>query len=39
MVTNLDKLNVGSLVNIEIDQNTISVVETVKNTLAAQKSR
>ena len=38
-VTNLDKLNVGALVNIEIDQNTISVVETVKNTLAAQKSR
>ena len=39
VVTNLDKLKVGSLVNIEIDQNTISVVETVKNTLAAQKSR
>ena len=39
MVTDLDKLNVGALVNIEIDQNTISVVETVKNTLAAQKSR
>jgi hypothetical protein len=26
------------LVNVEIDQNTISIVETVKKTLAAQKS-
>ena len=28
----------GSQVNIEIDQNTIAIVETVKNSLAAQKS-
>ena len=38
-VTNLNDLKKGSLVNIEIDQNTIAVVETVKNSLAAQKSR
>jgi riboflavin synthase len=38
-ITNLDKLNEKSLVNIEIDQNTISIVETVKKTLAAQKLR
>ena len=37
-VTNLDVLKKGSHVNIEIDQNTIAVVETVKNSLAAQKS-
>ena len=37
-VTNLDGLKKGSLVNIEIDQNTIAIVETVKNSLAAQKS-
>ena len=37
-VTNLDGLEKGSLVNIEIDQNTIAIVETVKNSLAAQKS-
>ncbi len=37
-VTNLNALKKGSLVNIEIDQNTIAVVETVKNSLAAQKS-
>ena len=37
-VTNLNDLKKGSLVNIEIDQNTIAVVETVKNSLAAQKS-
>ena len=37
-VTNLNVLKKGSLVNIEIDQNTIAVVETVKNSLAAQKS-
>ena len=30
-VTNLNVLKKGSLVNIEIDQNTIAVVETVKN--------
>ena len=38
-VTNLDSLEEGSSVNVEIDQNTISVVETVKRALAAQKSR
>ena len=38
-VTNLSDLRKGSFVNIEIDQNTIAIVETVKNTLAAQKSR
>ena len=38
VVTNLNVLKKGSLVNIEIDQNTIAVVETVKNSLAAQKS-
>ena len=38
-VTNLNTLKKGSLVNIEIDQNTIAIVETVKNSLAAQKSR
>ena len=37
-VTNLNVLKKGSIVNIEIDQNTIAVVETVKNSLAAQKS-
>ena len=37
-VTNLDYIVEGSRVNVEIDQNTISVVETVKRTLAAQKS-
>ena len=37
-MTNLNVLKKGSLVNIEIDQNTIAVVETVKNSLAAQKS-
>ena len=37
-VTNLDYIVEGSSVNVEIDQNTISVVETVKRTLAAQKS-
>ena len=38
-VTNLSDLKKNSLVNIEIDQNTIAIVKTVKNTLAAQKSR
>ena len=38
-VTNLDSLIEGSAINVEIDQNTISIVETVKRTLAAQKSR
>ena len=37
-VTNLKNLKKGSLVNVEIDQNTIAIVETVKNTLASQKS-
>ena len=37
-VTNLNTLKKGSLVNIEIDQNTIAIVETVKNSLAAQES-
>ena len=37
-VTNLKNLKKDSLVNIEIDQNTIAIVETVKNTLASQKS-
>ena len=38
-VTNLDSLSKGSSVNVEIDQNTISIVETVKRTLATQKLR
>ena len=37
-ITNLDKLSEGDQVNIEIDQNTITVVNTVKKTLAAQIS-
>ena len=37
-VTNLNTLKKGSQVNIEIDQNTIAIVETVKNSLAAQES-
>lgn len=37
-VTNLSFLLQGSSVNVEIDQNTISIVETVKRTLATQKS-
>ena len=38
-VTNLNDLKSNCLVNVEIDQNTIAIVETVKNTLAAKKSR
>ena len=38
-VTNLDSLIEGSAINVEIDQNTISIVETVKRTLAAQELR
>ena len=38
-VTNLDMLKEGSNVNIEIDQNTMTIVETVKNILSTQKSR
>ena len=38
-VTNLDGLSKGFSVNVEIDQNTISIVETVKRTLATQKLR
>ena len=37
-VTNLDMLKEGSNVNIEIDQNTMTIVETVKNILSTQKS-
>ena len=38
-ITNLNKLAEGDFVNIEIDQNTITIVNTVRKTLAAQKSR
>jgi riboflavin synthase len=38
-VTNLDSLVKNDLLNIEIDQNTIAIVDTVKKTLAAKKSR
>ena len=38
-VTNLEKLEENDLVNIEIDQTTIAIVDTVKKTLATQKSR
>jgi riboflavin synthase len=37
-VTNLSFLLQGDSVNVEIDQSTISIVETVKRTLATQKS-
>ena len=37
-ITNLKDLVKGDLVNIEIDQNTIAIVDTVKNYLTAQKS-
>ena len=37
-VTNLEKLEEEDLVNIEIDQTTIAIVDTVKKTLATQKS-
>ena len=37
-VTNLDTIELNSEVNIEIDQNTITIVETVKNSLITQKS-
>tara|TARA_B100000945_G_C20153819_1_gene489812 strand:+ start:34 stop:645 length:612 start_codon:yes stop_codon:yes gene_type:complete len=37
-VTNLNDLVPECLVNVEIDQNTIAIVETVEKTLAAQKS-
>tara|TARA_B100000579_G_scaffold108120_1_gene86100 strand:- start:4393 stop:5004 length:612 start_codon:yes stop_codon:yes gene_type:complete len=37
-ITNLGDLVGGCLVNIEIDQNTIAIVETVEKSLAAQKS-
>ena len=33
-MTNLSKLRVGSLVNLELDQNTVTIVDTVKNMLA-----
>ncbi len=38
-VTNLEKLEENDLVNVEIDQTTIAIVDTVKKTLATQKSR
>jgi riboflavin synthase len=38
-ITNLDELSKDDLVNIEIDQSTIAIVDTVKKTLATQKSR
>ena len=38
-VSNLSNLNELDTVNIEIDQNTIAIVDTVKKTLAAKKSR
>ena len=37
-ITNLNDLISETLVNVEIDQNTIAIVETVEKTLAAQKS-
>ena len=37
-ITNLDNLEIGDSVNIEIDQNTITIVKTVENILATQKS-
>ena len=33
-MTNLSKLRVGSLVNLELDQNTVTIVDTVKSILA-----
>ena len=38
-ITNLKDMVKGDHVNIEIDQNTIAIVETVKNYLTGQKSR
>ena len=38
-VTNLEGLIKGSEINIEIDQSTIAIVDTVKRTLARKKSR
>ena len=37
-VTNLSKLEQKDFVNIEVDQTTIAIVDTVKKTLATQKS-
>ena len=37
-ITNLDELKEKDLVNIEIDQTTIAIVDTVKKALSAQKS-
>ena len=37
-ISNLEKLEEKDLVNIEIDQTTIAIVDTVKKTLATQKS-
>ena len=37
-ITNLNSIQKNDLVNIEIDQNTIAIVDTVKKTLARKKS-
>ena len=37
-ITNINELDLQDLVNIEIDQNTIAIVDTVKKVLLAQKS-
>ena len=37
-ITNLNFIQKNDLVNIEIDQNTIAIVDTVKKTLARKKS-
>ena len=37
-ITNISRLNVKNIANIEIDQNTIAIVDTVNKVLLAQKS-
>jgi riboflavin synthase len=37
-ITNISKLDLNDIVNIEIDQNTIAIVDTVNKVLLAQKS-
>jgi len=37
-ITNISRLNVKDIANIEIDQNTIAIVDTVNKVLLAQKS-
>ena len=37
-ITNISKLDLNDVVNIEIDQNTIAIVDTVNKVLLAQKS-